>query len=481
MSVSPAPATRFIAIGLVVLALVFLCLHRITAAPIEKDPAQITLMAFNLDRHGIISMDDNAPFTASNYREPLPIIAFAGAIKLIDAKLGKADSADAYTHGERVRLLKYQNVLWAVLLCIGGFWAARVLGASFYVALLAGALVTYPYWGQHSQLDDLYTEIPAAAFLMLASATLAQAFIRRSLGLSALAGMLFGLLTLVKAATLYVFVGAVAVVALLYIVRRNVLPLRQAAIELVTLVVAFGIAISPWMYRNYMQMGTWHISQRAGVVLMFRAVDDQMTPEEFRGTFYAFAPQRFQGIMGKMLGFSAADLERGGRLQRLNDGNSEFSAEDLAAERAGTPEKTLSYYRQARAERVKMEKIYFVAGASQPEIAADDALKRKATAIVLDHPWMHLALTASFLWRGATLVFPVMLVTLGLALRRRQYAMLVFGLPAFGTLMLYALLTHFIGRYDLPSLSVAIVVLIVSISLPARVRSPETNTARSFG
>jgi hypothetical protein len=207
---------------------------------------------------------------------------------------------------------------------------------------------------------------------------------------------------------------------------------------------------------------------------MYRAVDDQMTPEEYRGAFYAFAPQRLQGILGRILGFSPADLQRGGRLQRLNDVDSDFAADDLAAERAGTPEQTLSYYRRARAERVKMEQSYFAAGGPQPEIAADDALKDKAMAMILQRPWAHLAVTIPFLWRGATLTFPVLLAALLYATRRRRYDLIVFGIPAFGTVMLYGLLTHFIGRYDLPSLCVAIVVTLVSIKLANRGQAPQS-------
>jgi hypothetical protein len=174
-----SPVIRCLAAGLVALGLVLLCVLRISDSPIEKDPAQITLMAFNLERHGVMSMEETPPLNPTNYREPGPVFVFAAAIALIDAKLGKAATADAYYSGERVRLLKYQNLLWLLLLSGSAFWAARILGASFYVALLASVFVTYPFWGSHTPLDDLYTELPAAAFLMLGSATLALAFLRR--------------------------------------------------------------------------------------------------------------------------------------------------------------------------------------------------------------------------------------------------------------------------------------------------------------
>jgi hypothetical protein len=223
------------------------------------------------------------------------------------------------------------------------------------------------------------------------------------------------------------------------------------------------------MYRNHVQLGSAHISQRAGVVLMYRAIYDQMTPTEYRGTFYVWAPQRLQGALGPLLGFSPADLGRGGRLQRLNDDvDSAFAAEDLAAERAGAPERTLSYYRQARAEREKLETQLASLGPARSEIEADDRLKARATQIVLEHPWRELGLTVSFLWRGATLAFPFLVFALCVALRRRRDDLLLFAVPAFGTVMLYALFTHFIARYDFASLEVALVAIVAALTVLAR-------------
>src|ERR1700686_3958804 len=104
-----------------------------------------------------------------------------------------------------------------------------------------------------------------------------------------------------------------------------------------------------------------------------------------------------------MLRFPPADLRRGGRLQHLNTAfDSDFAADDLAAERAGRPEQTLTYYRQARAGRTKNE----------AELEGDDILKQRAMALILAHPWRHLALTVPFLWRGATFAFPILVFAL---------------------------------------------------------------------
>jgi hypothetical protein len=284
-------------------------------------------------------------------------------------------------------------------------------------------------------------------------------------------------LTLIKAATLYVFLVTAAILAGVCLLR-GVAP-RVAVRGVAVLVVAFGCAVAPWMYRNHVLFGSAHISQRAGVVLMYRAVYDEMTtPEEYRGAFYVWAPQQLQGTIGRILGFSPADLERNGRLQRLNDDDSTFSAADLAAERAGAPERTVSLYRRARAERVRLEDQLSAAGRAQSEIEADDQLKDRAMKIVLDHPLNNTALTLPFLWRGAILTFPALVISLLVALRLREYDLFVFAVPAFGTVMLYALFTQFIARYDLPALAIATVALIVSIRLAWQRRlSMRTTTA----
>ncbi len=56
--------------------------------------------------------------------------------------------------------------------------------------------------------------------------------------------------------------------------------------------------------------------------------------------------------IGKLLGFNEDDLKLGGRLQRLNRSRrSDFHKENMAAEDAGRPEDTFTYYSEARAER----------------------------------------------------------------------------------------------------------------------------------
>jgi hypothetical protein len=441
--------------------------RQINGAPVERDANQTVRMGLNLAHHGIMSLDEAPPYSPTDYREPIPVLACALGVKIIDGIFGAAPD-DAYFSGERVRYLKYQNVLWLSLLTVATFWATLELTSSFALALVAVVLVNLPFAGGPLDMhlvDDLYSEIIASAFFTLASLCLALGFTRRRLGYLALAGLLFGVVTLTKAAALYTFVGVVVLLPCFYLLQRY--PLRVAARDLLLMIVAFACVVVPYMYRNFLQLGSFQLSQRAGVVLMYRALKDQMTPLEYRGSFYVWAPNSVRSLAGRILGFTPADLRRGGRLQHLNiSEDADFAHDDIAAERAGRPELSLTYYRKARAERTQIEMQLAQAGDSQAELHGDEILKKRAAAMIMAQPGRWLVLTIPFLWRGATLVFPILVIALALAIRRRRYDLALFALPAFGLVMFYALFSQFIARYGVPAHEVAMVVLISLAALP---------------
>jgi 4-amino-4-deoxy-L-arabinose transferase-like glycosyltransferase len=455
-------ALRWTAVLLLAVGLLVGWSLRIDGAPVEKDAGQNVQMALNVERHGVMSLEEAPPYVPTNYREPLPIFASAAAIELIDARLGPAPDQE-YFHGERVRLLKYQNIVWLALLSLGAFWAIRLLSSSSYLALLGVLIVNLPFLHSHTALDDLYTELPAAALLMLASLSLARTVRNSTFGSALTTGVLFGLTILTKASILYVFVGAALVVAAVFVAQRRH-SLAGSAARLLVMFVGIGCVITPWIFRNHVELGTYHISQRAGVVLMQRAEYDLMSAVEIEGSFYVWANPEIQRPLGRLLGFSPADLRRHGRLQHLNEWDSDFSADDLAAEQAGMPEKTLTYYREARAERVKLSALMRKAGKPEPEIAADDAVEQDALQIIEHHPWHHLLLTISLILRGASsLILVSFVLTLWISVRRRDWDLLAFVITAAGAVVFYALFSEFIGRYALPMRPIAVVAVLVAL------------------
>jgi hypothetical protein len=252
---------------------------------------------------------------------------------------------------------------------------------------------------------------------------------------------------------------------LLPALRRQI---GMPATGLLLMVVSFGAVLSPWLYRNWQQFGVLEIAERSGSVLMLRAAKDDMTPVEYLGAFYVWAPKPIRPLAGQVLGFGPQDLMRGGRLQRLNRNASDFLADDIAAERNGRPEDAISFYHKTRAELYRLRAQFIAAGHPHPDIATDEILRNRALEHVRSHPWRHLAATLPFLWRGAALPLPLLLCALAYGLWRRRYDLVLFCLPAFGAVMLYGLLTHFIIRYGLPTWPVALGSATVLISIAYR-------------
>lgn len=442
----------------IAIAVCLIASRSITGTRIEGDSKQTLLMAINLQHHGVISLDRQAPFTPSMYREPIPVVVGALAVGVVDSIYGKAD-ADSYLQGDRVRLLKFQDLGWLAVLYFAAFLASGLFFTYFPLRLAIAVLVCSPYITKATDvgqsLDAMYTDIAAAAVLMLATFFLAKAALTRRPLFWVIAGVSFGVLTLIKAAFLYIFVGTVVGALLYFVLERRSFALSRGALQVVLAAFAFGVTIAPWMLRNQHQLGELELTERGGEVLIVRALKDQMTLDEYVGSFYVWGPAR--SLMGKLLGYTQRDLNRGGRLQRLNRANeSDFNLSDRAAEKAGRPDRAVSFFRVSRAEYVRLVKVFTQAGNKHPSAAADHVLKQRAIDLIVAHPFRHLALTLPMLWRGAVFTFPVLLVALAYSLRTRRYELALFLLPAFGAVMFYALLSHFIPRYAEPLYPIAI-------------------------
>jgi hypothetical protein len=458
---------RWTVLAVAAIALLVFWSGRLSGAPIAKDGRQTLTMALNLQRHGVISLDADGepPFEPSMYREPLPVLTTALNLALIDSLIGHAHPSE-YAYGERARYVKMQNLAWATLLCCATFWSVHLFTQSLLWSLAGAVLVTLKAPLVDSGLtalgvDTLTSEIPAAAMLALGSALLVNTFRDGRQSTAVLAGACFGLLALIKAGFIYVFAGVAGVAFLLLLFERRRRPVHGGGVRLAHIVLfcaAFSVTVLPWLIRNYLAIGSFALAERGGVVLYIRAVKDGMSWEEYRGSFYVWAPEGIRQAVGNALGFSDSDLQRGGRLQRLNRRQSDFRQDDIAAEKAGRPERAISYYRKARAERVRLSALLNENGSKRNSGAeVDRILQEHAEDIILAQPHKHLAMTVPFMWRGAAIIFPVLSVTLAYALTRRRREVLLFALPAFGIVMFYSLLSHFLPRYASPTAPIAVI------------------------
>lgn len=446
--------------------LLILWVSNISGSQITGDSSTNLRIAFNLERNGIISDDYESPYQPTMDREPIPVSVMSMAIGIVDLVAGSADPVMYFT-GNRAMYLKYQNLAWLILLSLSTFWAIKVFTSSYFVALLGAVLVNLKLPGIASGpnalgIDSLLTELPAAAVLMLSSTMLALAVHRKKTISFALAGLLFGMLALIKAAFLYIFVGIVLVMSARAIYAwyksRTWVDMTQVSV----LCLVFGIVVLPWMLRNYNTLETFAISDRGGGVLNIRTTLNRMTAEEFRGAIYYWAPSHLQPVMGLGLGFSPSDLERGGRLQRLNrSGTSSFAKDDLEAERAGRPEKAISYYRKARADMAKHRMEFEALGHQNPQKEAASVLQDRSLRSILEHPGNHLAMSVLMMWRGAPVVFPILLIAFIVALTANRQSLAAFMLPAFGMAAFYALLTHFLPRYSVPIAPISVTSIVI--------------------
>lgn len=451
------------------LALLMVCgywFSQITGSQIQKDAAQNLLTAINLEHRGVMSSDNAPPFKPSMYREPVPVWLTALGVKMIDAFIGPAQ-AKSYFKGNRARYLKYQNILWIAVLSVGTFWACFILTSSVYASLFAALLLNpglpmTPSGVFAMQIDTLYNEFLAASLLIFASALLTMSVKYGRLRHAVAAGLLLGLLALTKAATVYVSPILFLLLLCLLALPRRLLPHRFRWQQLIALFLAFSLVLLPWIYRNYTQFGSLQVAERGGIVLYIRAIKNQMTPEEYLGSFYAYAPGP-RGLIGRVLGFSKSDLMIGGRLQRLNRNASKDR--DLAAEQAGDPDGTISYYRSARAMRVKMRRDLAVRGVPHANVEADKLLRERAVAMISANPIKHFAMTLPFLWRGGFTSFVILSTCLILAVVRKRPELGVFVLHGFGTIMFYAIFSHFIPRYSVSVTPVTIISGVVLLTI----------------
>lgn len=454
------------------LVLLALWATAIEPTPIEKDSAETVRMALNLSRHGVMSLDESAPYTPSMYREPIPVAMTAFALGVSDAVLGPVADAE-YFAGDRGRALKLQNLLWMSLLTAAAYWTIWMFTGSFAVswwgALFVGLLPFANRLMIVLRLDRLDVEPPAAALLLLASAWLALGFMRSNRRFIAASAAAFAALALVKAAMAYVFVGVALALLAACLAPAWRAEWKKHLANVTLLAVVFALCVVPWMLRNQHALGAFAIADRGGGVLMIRAVKNSMTAQEYLGAFYVWSPWLARPVVGKLLGFSRQDLQRGGRLQRLNRSpTSDFAADDSAAERAGRPQDAISYYRRAKAEQVKVSRELAAAGNSHPDTAADALLERRALDDIAAHPFKHLATTVPFLWRGAAVPSALLLLACWVAVRRRNGELAILVLPAIGVIGFHALLTHFLPRYASPTIPLAMVAVAIAVSLYRR-------------
>ena len=231
-------------------------------------------------------MDTQAPFKPTMYREPIPPIINAALIRVIEWNTALL-TRDLHS-GSRVQWLKYQNILWLLLLCgvvYTAVWRRTNSRTAGVIAVLPVQAI-YFYSGMRSfGVDSLFTDIMAAAMLTSASFIFARGVVDASWKRMAVAGLLFGLLALTKAAFLPVFGGLVLTTPIIWVIART--PMKNWSRNggaLLVLAASFSLVVIPWLVRNYAYFSAFKISDRGGYRLyLSRSKNDQTWPERYGG------------------------------------------------------------------------------------------------------------------------------------------------------------------------------------------------------
>jgi hypothetical protein len=463
---------RRLLVAAVTAAIGLVAARGIDGSAVTKDAAQNLQMAINVAHHHIMSLSDNPPYEPSMYREPLPIGFDAAAVGVLDLFEGQAAPSE-YFAGPRVQWVKYQNVGWLLLLWGALFATIAWFTNSFYLSLLGGLLAAKPFLSSTNVagVNDLYTELPATALLAIACLALVVAARRRKASLFVAAGLLFGLSALAKGAALYVFACLIPV--LLVMRYGEGAERRERFAHTAALAAAFAITVLPWIGRNVYIFGQAQVSERGGLALYTRALMNEMSPVEYRGTFYVWARPSLQPLVGSWLGFSVADLQLGGKLQRLSYGSeSDVTDRDAIAERDAKPADAITDFRRGRAERKRLTRRYESEGVPYPDVAADKTLAEEGLRMVRAHPWDDAKMAVPLLWRSALLLFPVLAVGIGYSLRSRRPGLTLYLLPGFAYLAFYAVATPFEPRPALLAYPAGVVAVLAMIEAVWRQVAP---------
>jgi hypothetical protein len=446
----------------------------LTTSPIKADAFQNAQLALSLARTGTFSQKATDP-SPTMYREPLPPAMLALQMA-IDPRFSNVSTADEFNLEPAIVALKQHNLAWAIVILCGipvlirAFIENRLVW--FMCSVAAIVLTSIFYLRRPEILDTFYTEIQASALLVWAALAACAAVNTQKVLYFFFLGVLLGALALTKAVFLFVMGAYLALLLVLMLTGRPRYTLRDGIVCIAAALIGAMLIVGPWLARNQINFGTLKVAARGGVVLWIRALSNQMNDEEWRGAFYVYGPPEYAKRIRKLLGYSSGREAMEGPLRRLNQrGKSSFAKSDREAESRGEPERVVTFYRMARADRTKLRSEFARQGYAHTTIRADQELQHLALSRIAAEPLRHLRTMPVFFWRIMWPVSPeisfvgmLAIWTLALvSLIKRQPAMFgAFGL-AVGMIAFYVAVSHAIPRYSAP----AVPLMIVAMSLLA--------------
>lgn len=468
---------------LFVLAITFLLLfisvdRLVKGTPLNDDGLSNLKLSYAIAHYGTMGdLTSTNPVTVipNNVREPFPNWITAQWIKHSPALFN--DSTLHQTQSpEQLIKIKKPNVWILVGVLLGVFVIAKTLYASIvspnwafvwsYITLILSIACMHVM-----HVNTLITEIHGALLIVWFSWAWLKLFQSQRWQYAVLSGLLLGLLILTKAAFLYIAIVVMTVTISALLIQRK--PKLLIFNHFILIVVTICLVL-PWMYRNYVHLDRFEVAGRGPIVLLTRAFKSQMTDEEFKGAFYAYAPASLKKTMRKITGFNGRDRELGGRLQRFYRAYAhDETCRDLFKENCA-----IAYYYQASIRYNIIMRTYqqlYPNDAKKATLLGEKAAKSYAINLIKNNPWGHLRTTLVFAWRGAwpcnrpdgrwyksdirivqpawqeIIPFMGLIAMFGLAITalvKKQDELIAFTWLGSATFLFYSLATHFIPRYS---------------------------------
>ncbi len=279
------------------LLLVGLCL-----ATLLHGVGNLSLRAVNFDGRANLEMGirlGQEPSRASHTREPF-VPALIAAVTLAQRALGYEPVADGCLdrRSERVGTLqcrsayapyKILNVVFLLVAGVGVFFLCRWYAGAGWLPHLAFLLVTQSLLGLWS-FNNFYTEVPAAALVVMVSCLGVMTLVRRRVLYSALLGLALAALVLTKVVFLYFWPFVVAGLVASDLLQRTLG--RRTVLLVAVFLVAHLLPVGGWMARNLVLFDDFSVvdSGRATQVLIMRAAYNRMRDDEFAAGFWYYTP-----------------------------------------------------------------------------------------------------------------------------------------------------------------------------------------------
>jgi hypothetical protein len=460
----------------------------------QDDALHYVSSAYNLAKYGTYSrsrVDDAAKVEPKYRREPLYAMVLAAALVVatdpasynIDCLLYQRKDCTF----ERRVLIGVNEVLLAALLLLVGL-GGRALSGSWVVGLgAAGGIALGNFFAPVSVQWLLYPELLAALLLLSHSLGLylGRGGTKWAPWWNVISGVSLGLLVLSKAIFQYwlVLLMCAALFELMLMVWRKS-HAGRTRIGLVIVVCSAGLIAGAWATRNYVQVGHFAISERAGNILLLRTMFGEMTAQEYRAALCSWGPDQLDSITDRL----CKDVPREA-FARINGGpgmegsfkhsrNAMLGDYDRLEGPRGSEEKGkirdgIGGYLSNWPKQVLLTPLFAYRGAW---------MDSRPLAMDVDHenswPGRVVVVTKRFVDTLSFLMVPGFIVLIVLSLARRNVQLLWFCLPTLYGIAIHAAATHFIPRYGVPGIPVyALSLMLLLLLLARRLRRLRTGPA----